>query len=66
MVAIAAFRTQIHFQIEDRFNTFKRYSDKVPVSVHRGAECHRAIDCPKYLAAVVAIRQWLWQALEKE
>ena len=33
---------------------------------HKGAECHPAIDCPKHLAPVVAIRQWLWQVLEKE
>ena len=26
---------------------------------YKGAECHPAIDCPKYLAPVVANRQWL-------
>ena len=29
---------------------------------HKGA----AIDCPKHLAPVVALRQWLWQALSKK
>ena len=34
---------------------------------HKGSKCHSAIDCPKCLIVpVVAIRQWLWQALEKE
>ena len=29
----------------------------------KGAECHPAIDCPKNLVPIVAIRQWLWHAL---
>ena len=33
---------------------------------HKGAECHPATDFPKHLAPIVAIRQWLWQALEKK
>ena len=28
------------------------------VNSHKGAECHPAIDCPKHLAAVVAIRSF--------
>ena len=33
---------------------------------HKGAECHSVIDGPKHIAHIVAIQQWLKQALEKE
>ena len=33
---------------------------------HKSAECHPAIDFSKHLVPVVAIRLWLWQALENE
>ena len=36
------------------------------LNIHKDTECHPALDCPKHLAPVVTIRQWLWQALEKE
>ena len=32
-------------------------------SGHKGSGCYPALDCPKHLAPIVAIRQWLWQAV---
>ena len=46
--------TQYNFLWQQRRRVFSHANG------HKGAECHPAIDCPKYLAPVVAIRPFLW------